>query len=108
MSNRFVLNMVRGHHVQHRYHPPMFHNFWHFNVKAAVAHHPLVQKDVDEQLAKGVIKPSSGGASLYSSVLVVPRCTGGFQPILNLKYFNHYLHVPSFKIPTIRHVWQLI
>ena len=35
-------------------------------------------------------------------------CTGGLQPILNLKQFNQFLHVPSFKMPTIQHVQQLI
>ena len=58
-SNRFVLNMVLGHHLQLRSHPPLFCDFWHFNVKAAAAHHPVIQKEVDELLAKGAIEPSS-------------------------------------------------
>ena len=37
-SNRFVLNMVQGHHLQLRSRPPLFCDFWHFNVKAATAH----------------------------------------------------------------------
>ena len=73
-SNRFVLNMVQGHHLQLRSHPPLFHNFWQFNVKAAAAHHPIIQKEVDELLAKGAIEPSSGGAGFYSSMFVVPTC----------------------------------
>ena len=108
MSNRFVLYMVWGHHLQLSYHPPLFCNFWQFNVKAAAAHHPIIQKEVDELLAKGAVEPSSGSAGFYSSVFVVPKYTGGLQPILNLKHFNHYMHIPSFKMLTIRHVWQLI
>ena len=50
--NRFVLNMVLGHHLQLRSHPPLFHDFWHFNVKVAAAHHPVIQMEVDELLAK--------------------------------------------------------
>ena len=68
-SNRFVLNMVQGHHLQLRSCPPLFCNFQLFNVKAAAAHHPIIQKEVDELLAKGAIEPSSGGASFYSSML---------------------------------------
>ena len=79
-----------------------------FNVKVAAAHHPVIQKEVDELLAKGVIEPSSGGAGFYSSKFVVPKCTGGLWPILNLKHFNCYMHLPSCKMPTIRHVWQFI
>ena len=47
------LNMVQGHHLQFRCHPLLFCDFWHFNVKAAAAHHPVIQKEVDELLAKG-------------------------------------------------------
>ena len=74
-SNRFVLNMVWGHHLQLRSHPPLFHNSWQFNVKVAAAHHPVIQKEVDELLAKGAVEPSSGGAGFYSSMFVVPKHT---------------------------------
>ena len=107
-SNRFVLIMVWGHHLQLRSFPPLFHDFWHFSVKAVAAHHPVIQKKVDELLAKGAIEPSSGGADFYSSMFVVPKHTGGLRPILNLKHFNCYMHIPSFKMPTLKHVWQVI
>ena len=107
-SNRVVLNMVWGHHLQLRLHPPLFHDFQHFNVKVAAAHHPVIQKEVDELLAKGAIEPSSGGAGFYSSVFVVPKHTGGLHPILSLKHFNHFMHIPSFKMPTLKNVEQLI
>ena len=74
----------------------------------AAAHHPVIQKEVDELLAKGAIEPSSGGAGFYSSVFVVPKCTGGFHPILSLKCFNHFMHIPSFKMPTLKNVQYLI
>ena len=77
-------------------------------VKMAAAHHPIIQKEVDELLAKGVIKPSSGGTGFYSSVFVVPVHTAGLWPILNQKHFNHFKHIPSFKMPTLRHIQQLI
>ena len=101
MSNRFVLNMVGGHHLWLRSHPPLFHDFWHFNVKVAAAHHHVIWKEVDELLAKGAIEPSSGGAGFYSSMFVVPKHTGGLSLILNLKHINHFMHIPSFKMPTL-------
>ena len=107
-SNRFVLNMVWGHHLQLRSHPPLFCDFQHFNVRTAAAHHPVIQKEVDELLAKGATEPSSSGAGFYSSMFVVSKCTGGLGPILNLKCFNRYMHIPSFKMPTLKHVQQLI
>ena len=107
-SNRFVLNMVWGHHFQLILYPPMFCNFQLFNVMVAATHHPIIQKEMDELLAKEVIEPSSSGAVFHSNVFVVPKHTGGLWPILNLKQFNHYLHIPSFKMTTMRHVQQLI
>ena len=98
--------MVWSHHLQLISHPPLFCGFQHFNVKVATAHYPVTQKEVDELLAKGAIEPSSGGTGFYSSVFVVPKCTGGLQPIL--KHFNHCIHIPSFKMPTLKHVQQLI
>ena len=41
-------------------------------------------------------------------MFVVSKHTGGLQPIVNMKHFNHYMHMPSFKMPTLNHVWQLI
>ena len=77
-------------------------------MKAAAAHHPIIQKQVDELLSKGATEPSSGGAGFYSSVFIVLKSTGGLQTILYLKWFNCYLHIPHFNMPTIRHIWQLI
>ena len=108
MSYRIVLHMVQCHHLQLRSHPPLFCNFWQFNVKVAAAHHPIIQMEVDELLSKGVIEPSSGDAGFDSSMFVVPKHTDGLWPILNFQQFNHYLHIPSFKMPTFWHVLQLI
>ena len=41
-------------------------------------------------------------------MFVVPKHTGGLQPILNLKHFNCFMHIPSFQMPTLKNVWQLI
>ena len=40
-----------------RCHPPLFHNFKWFNIKAALVHHPFFQKEVDELLARVAIEP---------------------------------------------------
>ena len=68
--------MVKEHHLQLRSHPPLFQNCKQFNIKA-VAHHPIIQKEVDELLAKRAKEPSSGGAACYSNVFVVPKHISG-------------------------------
>ena len=69
-SSRFVLNMVRGHHLQLRCHPPLFCNFKWFNIKAATSY-PVRQKEVDEILVQGAVEPTTDGAGFYSDVFVV-------------------------------------
>ena len=41
-------------------------------------------------------------------MFVVTKCPGGLWPILNLKQFNYYMHIPPHMMPTIRHVLQLV
>ena len=62
---------------------------------------------MDELLAKCAIEPSTSSADFYSNIFVFPKHTGGLQSILNLKQLNHYMHIPTFKMPTIREVQQL-
>ena len=50
-----------------------------------MAHHPIIQKEVDELLVSGAIEESTGGAGLYLNTFVVPKHTGGLWPICNLK-----------------------
>ena len=48
VSNRFVLNMVKGHYLQLRCDLPLIHNFKQFNIKATMTYHPIIQKEADE------------------------------------------------------------
>ena len=68
-SNRFMHNMGWSHHLQLRSCAALIHNFQQFNVKAAAAHHPIIQKEVDELLSNGVTEPSSGGAGFILACL---------------------------------------
>ena len=44
-------------------------------MNVATAYCLVVQKVVDELLAKGITEPSTGSASFYSNVLVAPKFT---------------------------------
>ena len=59
-------------------------------------------------MTKGAIETSTGGISFYSNIFIVPKHTDGLQAILSLKQFNCYVHISTYKMPTIRQVWQLI
>ena len=55
-----------------------------------------------ELSAKGAIEPFIGDSGFYSEIFVVPKCTGGLQHILNLKQYNQYMYIPTFKMSTVR------
>ena len=68
----------------------------------------LLSREVDELFAKGAIEPSTGGAGFYSNVFVVYKHTSGLWSIFSLMQFSCYMHIPTFKIPTIRQMWHII
>ena len=51
----------------------------------------------------GAIEPLTGGTGFYSNVFVL-KCTGGLQIMHKLKHFNCHIHIPTFKIPSVRQV----
>ena len=69
--------MVRGHYLQLKDCPLLFYYLQQFNIKAAMDVHPIIQKEVDELLAKDAIELLTGGVHLYSNVFVVPKCICG-------------------------------
>ena len=73
-----------------------------------MANHTIIQKWMDELLVKGVIEPSIGGADFYSNVFVVPKYIGSLWPLLNLKWFHYYVHIPTCKMPTVREIYHCI
>ena len=102
-SNGFVFHIVQGHYLQLRCPPILFPNLKWFNPKAALAHEAVTQKEVDELLAKGGIEPCNDGSGFYCFVFVASKFMDGFRLILNLKHFNHNMHITTSKMPTITH-----
>ena len=41
-----------------------------------MAHHPVIQKEVEELLAREATEPLTHGADFYSNVFVVPKHLG--------------------------------
>ena len=56
---------------------PQVHYFRWFYIKGALAHYHIIQKEVDELLAKGAIEPLDGGSGFNLDIFVVPKHTGG-------------------------------
>ena len=63
-----------------------------------MAHHLIIQKDVDELLVKDASEPSTGGGTgFYWTVFVVHKNTGGLWAILNLKWINCFMHIHTLR-----------
>ena len=64
----FEPNMVKHHHLQFRCHVPLFYKSTWFNITAAMAHHPIIQKEGNELLPKGSIESWMGASGFYSTL----------------------------------------
>ena len=83
-SNRFVLNMVKGHQLQLRCHPLLLCSFKWFIIKAAMSHHAIIQMEMNELVAKEVIEQSTSGAGFYSNLLLVLSILVVYNPYSTL------------------------
>jgi hypothetical protein len=58
-------------------------------------------------LIKEVVEPVPyhlRGTGFYCNLFLVPKKSGGFRPVLNLKPLNHYVQRKGFKLDSIRSV----
>ena len=99
-----MLSKAKGHHLQLRCHPLLFHTFKQCNIKATPSLHSIIQKEVGEFLTRA----PPNHQRIVLKCFVVPKHTGGLWPILNFTQFYHFMHIPIFKMPTVRQVWQFI
>ena len=76
-------------------------------IKVAPAHHSIIQKEVYKLLAKGVIEPTTGGAGFTPTSLLFLSVQVSYVPYSMLSDLIP-MHIPTFKMPTIRQVWLLI
>ena len=72
-----MLNIVKGYHLQLKSQPLFFCSFNQFNIKAALVHHSVIQKELHELLAKAAIEPYKYAAGFYSNSFVILQHTSG-------------------------------
>ncbi|KAK3101176.1 hypothetical protein FSP39_001539 [Pinctada imbricata] len=59
-------------------------------------------EDLLKKSAIEIVPKHQIGQGFYSTFFVVPKKDGGLRPILNLRPLNRHLHVPHFKMETLR------
>ena len=107
-TNPWVLSTLRdGHLPLWKQEPPVFSGVRHTKVPESPEKAEVLRAEVRALIDKAAIEvvPQGQEASgYYSTYFLVTKKDGGFRPILNLKYLNLSLQVPSFKMETLRSV----
>ena len=80
-----MLNVVKGHHLSLRAWFALLCNFHWFIIKASIVYHPVIQRELQELLAKGQLNHQVVELVTIPMGVVVPKWLGGLQPILNLE-----------------------
>ena len=91
---------------------------WHWTKLPPLTCHPVVTplpvdlakrnvliQEINALLTKNalvVVPPGSPG--FYSRLFVVPKATGGFRPVIDLKALNQYISCPTFRMETPRSI----
>lgn len=63
-------------------------------------------KSLLEKNAIEIVEPQNSDAGFYSTIFIVPKQSGGFRAILNLRKLNKFIKNQHFKMETLRSVIQ--
>ena len=68
----------------------------------------ICDQEVKSLLEKGAIEPIEPGGGFINGQFVIPKRTGGFRPIVNLKALNKFVRPVHFKMESIPVLQELI
>ena len=86
------------------FYPPRF-------LQVSALHASVLEETVQGLLAKNAIRlidPASSAPGFYNHMFLVPKKTGGWRPILNLRGLNKFLKVESFVMETNRAIMAAV
>ena len=63
-------------------------------------------KSLLDKNAIEIVDPKDSNTGFYSTIFTVPKQTGGFRAILNLRKLNKFIRNQHFKMETLRSVIQ--
>ncbi len=108
--SRWLLRTIRlGYAIQFARRPPKFRGVHFTSVKAVDA--PVLCAEIAVLLAKDAIEPvppADMRSGFYSPYFIVPKRSGGLQPILDLRVLNRALHKLPFKMMTRKRIFGCV
>ncbi|XP_037832808.1 uncharacterized protein LOC108247140 [Kryptolebias marmoratus] len=99
-----------GYRLQFKLHAPRFRGVLETKVRDSSLS-AILAKEISTLLSKGAIRPlclEEEKRGFYSPYFLVPKRTGGFRPILDLRQLNKFLKVLPFRMLQLRALFQAI
>lgn len=109
-QDRFVLRVVReGYRLPLRGLPPLRTSPREIQLPKGKVRRAALLTEIQALRQKGAVAP--GDASIpgfYSHVFVVPKASGGWRPVIDLKALNTFVDAPHFRMHTVNSVLNTI
>ena len=108
--DKFVRRVVReGYRLPLRGNPPLRVSPRNVMLPQGQARRQALLQEVQALCRKGAVvsaDPSSPG--FYSHLFVVPKASGGWRPVIDLKALNHFVYAPHFRMHTVASVLNTV
>lgn len=107
----FILRVLsEGYKIEFLKKPPSFLGiFRHTEISKDPEKRNIILEEVKPLLEKNAIEivdPQNSNVGFYLTIFIVPKQSGGFQAILNLRKLNKFIKNQHFKMKTLRSVIQ--
>ena len=99
-SDPWILQTVSGYHLEfettpHQLNRPKFPKF-------SEGETAFIESEIKKLISKGAVTEVSPCDNEFISTVLVPKKTGDFRPVINLKHLNQFVEKIHFKMENIR------
>lgn len=109
-QDKFVLRVVHeGYRLPLRGRPPLRDSPRDIHLPRSPERREALLTEIQALVRKGAVapvEPSTPG--FYSHLFVVPKASGGWRPVIDLKALNRYVDAPHFKMHTVSSVLSTV
>ena len=105
-SSTWVLRAVEGLRLALTDRPPLTSQGLEYDSAKGCGSHKaeLIHKEVKALIDKKAIEKAPDSPGFYGRIFLVPKKSGGYRPVFNLKPLDAFIEMEKFKMATIRTV----
>jgi hypothetical protein len=78
------------------------------NMEMGESQWALCNQEIQDLVKKEAIEPIEDSGQCFSGVFIIPKKSGGFRPIVNLKALNKFVCSPHFKMEGVSSLQKII